>query len=247
MLDEPIEFDHELIEVKYHLTARVGPILGDCALDADWPEGANMLWRLQRAAIQDATRVLQQRLRALESAFSETIGIGFDETLGLRDRVRQLERVAYRDPLTNLQNRRAIRDRRDGLGDGYVLAFIDLDDLRALNGADDEAWTNGDTALSGLARFLSDEFGDDNVGRWGGDEYMVVVPDITATGAAVERLERVLARCRSELIVAGRPVTFSAGVAARGPHRAEVDVLPTAHRATKIAKRTKATIVDADA
>lgn len=246
VLDGPIEFDQQLIEVKYHLTARVGPVIGDCALDADWPEGANMLWRLQRSAMQDATRVLHQRLRALESAFSETIGVGFDETLGLRNRIRHLERVAYRDPLTNLQNRRAIRDRRDSLTDGYVLAFIDLDDLRALNGADDEAWTNGDTALCGLARLLTDEFGDNDVGRWGGDEYMVVVPDIAATGAAVERLERVLARCRSELIVAGRPVTFSAGVASSGSHRPEADALRVAHRATKIAKRTKATIVDGD-
>ncbi len=246
VLDEPIPFDRELIEVKYHLTSRVGPALGDCALDGEWPEGANLLWRVQRAAVQDARRELRQRLRALENAYSETIGVGLDETLGLRNRIRQLERVAYRDPLTNLQNRRAIRDRRDGLGDGYVLAFIDLDDLRALNGADDEAWKNGDTALSGLARLLSDEFGDDNVGRWGGDEYMVVVPDITATGAVVERLERVLARSRAEVIVAGRPVTFSGGVASSGPHRPEDDVLRDAHRATKVAKLTKATIIDAD-
>jgi len=243
VLDQPVDHDGEVIEVTYHLTARVGPMIGDCAMDADWPQSANMLWRVQRSAVEDAQRGLKERLHRLEEVFADLTGTTFDESLGLRHRVRFLEGIAYRDPLTNLQNRRWMRDRLETLTDGYTLAFIDLDNLRVLNGADDKSWDNGDRALTGLARFLADEFGDDNVGRWGGDEYIVIVPGTTSPSTVSQRLRAVLARCQDRLIVAGHGVSFSGGVASSSENN---DVLHLAHQRTKGAKKNKGTIIDAD-
>jgi diguanylate cyclase (GGDEF)-like protein len=244
VLDEPIRFEGVDLDVTYRLTARTGPVMGVAALDADWPLGADMLWRVQSAAVEDARLGIQQRLRALERTNEELTTMGIDEVLGLQDRARTAERLAARDPLTNIQNRRAMRDRIDTMTSGYVLAFVDVDDLRALNGDNDEAWSAGDAALSGIATLLQDEFGDVNVGRWGGDEYVLVVSGTTETSTVKARLQHLIEVCSREVIAGAQQVTFSGGVAAC-PEPTQVDeALRKAHQLTKKAKETKATILD---
>jgi diguanylate cyclase (GGDEF)-like protein len=200
--------------VEFTVSRREGPP------PRDW----NLLWQVERDALVDATRELYQRLAALERS------------------INVLHEMAYRDALTGLLNRRGIHDRLDELAASYdsgSLAFVDLDDLRELN-AGDELWEDGDKAIAGVATSLHEGFGRSNVGRWGGDEYLIVAPGKTPESTA-ELLRGILEDCKRELVIAGRPVTFSAGVVAC-TYRLLDDARDRAQRLVKEAKDQKATI-----
>lgn len=106
------------------------------------------------------------------------------------DERRELERRALVDPLTGALNRRGIADvlrreverARRGGGALSVLA-IDVDHFKSIN--DTYGHQLGDTVLRLLARMLTDAVRlADHVGRPGGDEFLVVLPDTTAEAAA---------------------------------------------------------------
>ena len=91
-----------------------------------------------------------------------------------------MEDYAKMDPLTELPNRRELdklfsiqfeiaREKNKGIG----LAFLDLDNLKILN--DTYGHQFGDLVLSRLGKTLKQSCrGDDNVGRWGGDEFVFI-------------------------------------------------------------------------
>ncbi|WP_425146950.1 diguanylate cyclase [Deinococcus sp.] len=91
------------------------------------------------------------------------------------------------------------------------LLVCDLDNFKAIN--DRHGHPAGDAVLQSAARRLRRQIGKSGqVGRWGGEEFVVILPGITKTDALMiaEQLRRALAS--SEL--AGIPVTASFGVSA---------------------------------
>ncbi len=93
----------------------------------------------------------------------------------------RLREVAELDPLTGLLNRRAFTTRasaelcRLGAADaGAVVLFFDGDRFKAIN--DTHGHDAGDRALRAAARELQDRYPGALVGRWGGDEFVVLVP-----------------------------------------------------------------------
>ncbi|WP_102125427.1 GGDEF domain-containing protein [Deinococcus planocerae] len=129
-----------------------------------------------------------------------------------------LERLANTDPLTGLPNRRALYSAVGALlsGDGGgCLILFDLDHFKRVN--DLHGHGAGDEVLVGAARRVRGALrGGDHFGRWGGEEFLVVLPglDLEAGAAVAERLR---------LCLAARPfgavgrVTASFGVAGVGP------------------------------
>jgi diguanylate cyclase (GGDEF)-like protein len=128
----------------------------------------------------------------------------------------ELARLALTDPLTGLSNRHAgeralkrdvARARRAGLP--FSLALLDLDGFKNVN--DIHGHAVGDEILVQVSRVLASTFrASDLAVRWGGDEFLVLLPDVTAAGATVFA-ER--ARNRIEaLAFPGVTVTISAGV-----------------------------------
>ncbi|MDX8400463.1 MAG: EAL domain-containing protein [Gallionellaceae bacterium] len=97
----------------------------------------------------------------------------------------EIEHLAFYDPLTQLPNRRLLRDRlRQSLasnsrsGYGGALLFIDLDDFKALN--DTLGHDKGDLLLQQVAeRLLSCVREGDTVARMGGDEFVVMLEDLS--------------------------------------------------------------------
>jgi diguanylate cyclase (GGDEF)-like protein len=134
----------------------------------------------------------------------------------------ELARLAAIDPLTGLRNRRAI----DGfLHDALSAArrhdqalsvlVMDIDHFKVIN--DTLGHRTGDAVLEHTARVLDRALRtEDAIGRWGGEEFLVVLPSTDDEGAlrATERLRRGLARDQPEEARAhGLTVTITIGVA----------------------------------
>ncbi|WP_244670492.1 sensor domain-containing diguanylate cyclase [Rhodoplanes elegans] len=130
------------------------------------------------------------------------------------ERTAQLRRLAERDPLTGIYNRRgviaAVEERRaPGARDGDPLGLllIDFDLFKTIN--DLHGHNAGDRVLAEAARRLETVLrAGDVYGRWGGDEFIVVAGEASET--ALRRLgERLIAA------IAGTPVAFEGGAEAR--------------------------------
>jgi diguanylate cyclase (GGDEF)-like protein len=139
---------------------------------------------------------------------------------------RDLHSMASRDPLSGLLNRRGFHELADPLlalsarRDAPVaLAVIDLDDFRRLN--DEGGHTLGDHAIARVgARLLAESRAEDVVARFGGEEFVVLMPLTDADGARrfAERLRLAIAAELAGLASAPSGLTTSIGlVVARGP------------------------------
>jgi len=138
-----------------------------------------------------------------------------------REAQQQLSYQAFHDALTGLRNRAWILDmlevdlrtaRRTSSSVGVF--FIDLDNFKLVN--DSLGHAAGDEVLATVADRISTVLRPaDRVGRFGGDEFVVVVPDVLGP-ADVERVaERLSAAIATELTVQGHRIvpTASMGIA----------------------------------
>ena len=171
----------------------------------------------------------------------------------LEQRVRDLEGELRRlsdevstDALTQVANRRGLlqafaaessRVQRDGAE--LAVGLIDIDNFKKLN--DSLGHTVGDEALKALAARVKESLRPvDHVARFGGEEFVVLLP-ASACGDAQALLTRLQRQLSASLFMhEGREVfvTFSAGVTAFRPGEALDAALERADRALYEAKRT---------
>ncbi len=126
----------------------------------------------------------------------------------LLTRERELERLAYYDELTGLPNRRSVLRQLEALisrgrrhGHALALLMVDADHFKAVN--DRHGHAGGDAALRALAERLGERLRTEDVaGRFGGEEFVIGLPDADARGAATAA-EAVRAA------VAARPLTIA--------------------------------------
>jgi len=98
----------------------------------------------------------------------------------------EAEDAARHDPLTGIFNRRGIFDRYAALSAGPATALgiilIDIDRFKLLN--DSFGHSYGDEVLSSIAALIRRNVrATDAICRWGGEEFLVLCPDIDAEGA----------------------------------------------------------------
>jgi diguanylate cyclase (GGDEF)-like protein/PAS domain S-box-containing protein len=125
---------------------------------------------------------------------------------------------AQHDPLTALPNRSVLRDRieqgmlrarRYGLMLGVFL--IDLDGFKAIN--DTLGHAAGDETLITVAHRLSNCMREvDSVIRMGGDEFVVVMPDLRRRSDAKALAARILNALRLPMRIAGRDVSVTSSI-----------------------------------
>ncbi len=166
-----------------------------------------------------------------------------DETEASELRV-ELQRRATVDELTGCLNRAAVLDALEstlrGHATGTAVVFLDLDGLKQVN--DTYGHRAGDQLLAGVARRLRGALREgDVIGRLGGDEFIVMLCDVTSGSEAMRigaRLAGVLAATPEP--VAGRPMNIrtSIGVAWANGEGVVADVLiAAADRAMYRSKR----------
>ena len=138
----------------------------------------------------------------------------------LREAERQaavLRRHALEDPLTGLGNRRSAERRLGALRldeEPLSLAVVDVDRFKQVN--DSASHTHGDAVLRRVADLLREHSRSaDEVYRWAGDEFLVVLPTASEAQAALvtERLRAAVAEADWSDLELPAPVTVSIGVA----------------------------------
>jgi diguanylate cyclase (GGDEF)-like protein len=108
-------------------------------------------------------------------------------------KLKAVEQLALRDPLTGLANRRNVEERiewRIAHKQAFCVMIIDVDGFKQIN--DKYGHVAGDSLLKQFAGELrNNSRTPDIVGRWGGDEFIVVVDcDLHGAKAKVERLRK---------------------------------------------------------
>jgi diguanylate cyclase (GGDEF)-like protein len=193
------------------------------------------------------------KMLAAESLLILAIGVVLNSYLfyvriqraGLRTGAEVARRLARIDALTGLGNRRALDDALTAhaagssrAGSPLAIALVDLDGLKRIN--DRYGHLEGDRCLQEAARAMEQSVrGSDVCFRWGGDEFVVVLPATDREGG-----EGVLARMAADVgqICAreGEPgLTLSYGVAQLEPGGSPEDLLAMADLALMEQKTEK--------
>ncbi len=141
--------------------------------------------------------------------------------LGIVVRIRNSIQASGTDVLTGLWNRRYIDQRLSAevaraarQSSPLTVVFLDLDHFKSFN----DRWGHGvgDRVLKIVARLLVDESREEDVvARWGGEEFVVLLPDTSGAGAA-EHLRRVRLKLAATPLPTGdhaARITLSGGIA----------------------------------
>jgi diguanylate cyclase (GGDEF)-like protein len=139
--------------------------------------------------------------------------------------IRKLHQNSCKDVLTGLSNRRFFYEKlayeievMKRTKSPICLALIDIDDFKRIN--DEFGHLEGDRVLQQLATLLNNNVRRiDNVARWGGEEFAVILPNTNIQGAVtvVERLRKTI-----EDYPFSSKITISIGLAA-AKEKIEVD------------------------
>ena len=194
----------------------------------------SLVARIPRRA--PASSVSVEAIGTVPDAFSTAALAAADAVRDASRHSHAMETLAYRDELTGLGNRRACEDRLLALAEqsdsGTVVLMLDVDRFKSIN--DTYGHEAGDTALIRVAEMIRASIRPaDFPARFGGDEFMVLLPSTT-----VERATAVAERIRASIdeTLVDPPLTVSIGLAA-----AATDSLTTrlaADKALYLAKQT---------
>lgn len=183
----------------------------------------------QQAELVAANRTLERQKAELAALAEEmrTARKALDEEIAQRNALEsELRRLASVDDLTGTMNRRAFLEivhrevaRSDRYGNPVAIAILDLDRFKAIN--DTYGHGVGDEVLREAAGILAatTRVGIDEIGRLGGEEFGVLLPETTLEGGrmAAERMRAALSEMAIEVDGEAIPVQASFGVAVWEP------------------------------
>ena len=173
---------------------------------------------------------VEVRVRAIWSRNGEVTGaveVFSDNSRqkAVRERAKELAKFAYLDPTSQVGNRRYVEqelsrqlDQHSKHGTPFGIILVDLDEFKKIN--DTYGHAAGDAALVTVARTLSNCLrASDVIGRWGGDEFLAILPGITREVLAKtsEKLRGLVAQSAVCLDATEIQVTVSLGAAMASP------------------------------
>ncbi|MET0335015.1 MAG: GGDEF domain-containing protein [Rhizobacter sp.] len=194
------------------------------------------LWVAFVLARSTMVGIYSARLRSLLNKRNEELATTFDK----------LEQLATRDELTGTLNRRSVmrlldeeRQRMERTGQPFGVALFDLDHFKQVN--DGFGHLTGDETLRHFTRTASANMRTtDRLGRYGGEEFLLLLTattDETAARTAAERVRESTAEHNWSDVAPGLKVTVSAGVALCRPGETAEQLLDRADQALYEAKR----------
>jgi diguanylate cyclase (GGDEF)-like protein len=201
-------------------------ILTSFVLVATWLGSDSLRREAQRADdAADRERQLAQGLAKANQELEDRVARRTEELEFALTRqealVAELAELSLRDPLTGLHNRRhadhelpRLLAAAERYGHPMAMAMADLDHFKAVN--DDHNYAIGDEVLQRFARILESTCRTtDVVTRYGGEEFLVMMPQTTVEQGLVvcERLRVEVERHPWDELVAGLSVTVSIGIA----------------------------------
>ena len=178
-----------------------------------FPPRIEMLNFAFAAIVLGATSVLSMRMGTLRMRLAQ-------RKRELQQALATIRELAQVDELTRLSNRRHIvealvaeQGRGQRAGQPLSVVLVDLDHFKAIN--DRHGHAVGDTVLREFAGALRTGLREsDAAGRWGGEEFLLLLPQTPAAAAAVlvDRLRDAVESMSFEHVLPGLRITFSAGV-----------------------------------
>lgn len=183
-----------------------------------------------------ALSLVAARLSLLRSRMSSQRAV-------LTELLAKVQQLATHDELTGLANRRHTLERLAQeharflrQGRPFSIALIDLDDFKQINDA--FGHPVGDEVLQAFAaEAVSMLRAGDLMGRWGGEEFLLLLPDTTGPQAQAGVL-RLLERVRALPQRSGVQLSFSAGVTEQCPNETVAETVARADREMYVAKRS---------
>lgn len=221
-------------------------ILGEVQAALEKDESFSVEYGLTR---QDGSRIwVWERGRGVEEEDGTVVLEGI--VLDISDRKtleNELEELATRDPLTGLFNRREISrvleeelERARRYQRPMAVLWIDFDHFKDIN--DTFGHAAGDSVLRSISRLLLGSVRSvDSIGRFGGEEFVIVLPEMDL-GEAQETAERLRRKVAEEPQPLGNdqtvPLTISVGVAVYPDHGQTASTLcAAADKAMYLAKQ----------
>lgn len=159
--------------------------------------------------LRDTVKVRDQRWQKVVSSFK-------DKVESLEEQLSATQQEASLDPLTGIANRRLFDQRLKALmkdsAHRFALVIIDVDDFKKIN--DQCGHEAGDRVLQGIANsFATSVRSEDMVSRIGGDEFTLILENVTLAQAS-RRVAGIVATLGATTLVEGvPPTTVSCGVA----------------------------------
>lgn len=184
------------------------------------------LLRETRAAQEDARRSSEDL-----SSLQQQVDMANAEIAKLQTELHHTSELVRHDPLTGTLNRKGLSEalaremaRTQRHSSQLCIGLLDIDNFKKIN--DTHGHHAGDAALMHLTEVIRENLRpQDSLGRYGGEEFLIILPDVDADDAvkAMQRLQRALTT--RYFLTGGQKllITFSAGVA-----RLEVDEAPEA-------------------
>lgn len=220
-----------------------------------WQEHRELINRLERITrISDA---YQSLAREKELTLTERVNRQLrqlEKVARISDRYQHmmhdlnlaLREAATHDSLTGLPNRRLLierlkeeTERHRRSGQLFSVAMLDIDRFKLIN--DEYGHDSGDAVLTEVARVLDAEIREHDIcGRWGGEEFLVLLPDTDQRCArpVLERLRLAIEQLQVRINTSALSVTTSIGLTEQQPGDSYSDTINRADRALLEAKRS---------
>lgn len=144
--------------------------------------------------------------------------IVFRDITDIRAYQQEIRELAFRDEVTGLPNRRVFADRldlaianADRRAAPVAVMFLDLDDFKRIN--DDYGHDVGDAFLRAIAGRIAEGLrGSDTLARYGGDEFVVLLPEVNGPEEAEAVAHRILGALGEPIEVGGFMLRASSSI-----------------------------------
>lgn len=170
------------------------------------PIELSQLWQQYRTWLLTVTVLFIALLISLSWSAYQALRLRRQRAI-LRSEQRKLQKMAYYDVLTNLPNRALLTDRLERSmalsrrsGKNLALVYLDLDGFKAVN--DTHGHDVGDQLLIEVAKRIQLSLREtDTLARIGGDEFVLVLSDLSTASSSYPVLERILSAVAEPVLI----------------------------------------------